>query len=265
MKLQVLSDLHNEFLRSGRMTASHSWRGEIPATEADIIVLAGDIDVGVNGVHWMMEESIRLTKPVIYVLGNHEFYRHEYFSLKQAIRDKAEGTNVSLLDCGCFESDHVRILGVTLWTDYSANKEVPRDLAMFYAGRSMTDHKIIQFDWAGNNGNFKPADALSLHEAEKQWLEGELQKPFQGKTVVVSHHAPHPVCVHPTFPNSPIGPAFYSNLEELIVNHNIDLWIYGHTHSNLDTVINGTRIVSNQAGYPGENVKNFDPRRIIEI
>ena len=136
---------------------------------------------------------------------------------------------------------------------------------MFYAGRDLADHKLIQIKSAGNYSKFKPENALLLHESEKRWLEEQLTKPFQGKTVVVSHHAPHPVCIHPDYPNSPIGAAFYSNPEELIIKYDIDLWVYGHTHSNLDAVVYNTRIVSNQAGYPGENAKNFDSCCLIEI
>ena len=103
MKLHILSDLHNEFLRDSKIMPSYLWQGEIPETDADIIVLAGDIDTGVNGISWIIEESKRLNKPIVYVLGNHEFYRHEYFSLKQKINDKSNGTNVHFLDCDSFE------------------------------------------------------------------------------------------------------------------------------------------------------------------
>ena len=51
MKVQLLSDLHNEFLRNGRADPKHKWTGLIPETQADIIVLAGDIDTGTNGLN----------------------------------------------------------------------------------------------------------------------------------------------------------------------------------------------------------------------
>jgi len=39
----------------------------------------------------------------------------------------------------------------------------------------------------------------------------------------------------------------------------------GHTHANVDCVVDNTRIVSNQAGYPGENVRDFDAELLIEL
>src|SRR5216683_1446202 len=44
MKLQILSDLHLE------MVKPYSWR--IPETVAEVVVLAGDIGVGLSGVNW---------------------------------------------------------------------------------------------------------------------------------------------------------------------------------------------------------------------
>ena len=265
MKLHILSDLHNEFLRHRSPVDGHAWTGSLPETEADLIILAGDIDTGTNGIEWMLKESVRLSKPMLYVLGNHEFYREEYYALKQSIAGRCHGTDVHLLDCGEYRCGEVRFLGLTLWTDYCANPAVPQDLAMYHAGRSLADHALIDFMDGSKQRGFAPADALALHRAELQWLQNRLCESFNGRTVIVTHHAPHPVCDHPQHPNSPIGGAFYSNLEALIANHDIALWVYGHTHANLDTEIYGTRIVSNQAGYPGEKVAGFDPGMIVVV
>ena len=98
MKIQLLSDLHNEFLRNGKHSPDHKWTGVIPETEADIVVLAGDIDTGTNGIEWAIKESERLAKDIIYVLGNHEYYGHEYHRLKEKIAKHCEDTSVYCLD-----------------------------------------------------------------------------------------------------------------------------------------------------------------------
>jgi predicted phosphodiesterase len=57
MRIHLLSDLHNEFETYQPSTV-----------DADIVVLAGDIDVKARGVEW----AKRMFKhPVLYVLGNH--------------------------------------------------------------------------------------------------------------------------------------------------------------------------------------------------
>ncbi len=265
MKIQILSDLHNEFLRHGKKNPGHHWAGVIPQTDADIIILAGDIDTGIKGVEWAVTESERLAKNIIYVLGNHEFYGHEYNSVKEKIARHCEGTGVHCLNPAVYILDNVRFIGATLWTDYSADIRVPQDLAMLYVDKALMDHRVIKYRSGDSNRRFKPHDALAIHMDELNWLKKQLGNSHKGKTVVVTHHGPHPVCQHPTFPVNEISTAFHSDQGNLIEMNDIDVWVYGHTHANLDRVIFDTRIISNQAGYPGEGVSGFDAGFIIEL
>ena len=48
----------------------------------------------------------------------------------------------------------------------------------------------------------------------------------------------------------------------------IDAWIYGHSHTNIDTTIGNTRIVCNQLGYVHYNehlTNGFKPNIVIEL
>jgi len=265
MKIHILSDLHNEFLRNGRLNSLHKWSGCIPDTDADIVILAGDIDTGTRGAEWAINESERLAKPIVYVLGNHEFYGYEYKSLKEEIKHICEGTSVSFLDCGVHVTEGVRIIGATLWTDYEAVENYPLDRVMSTIENILADHHKIQFESNSKTIKFKPHHALTQHNTEINGIRKILSEPFNGETVIVTHHGPHPVCQHPAFPINELSAAFHSDLSQLIEQHDIDLWIYGHTHANLDQVINDTRIVSNQAGYPGENVKGFNASLVMSV
>jgi predicted phosphodiesterase len=57
--------------------------------------------------------------------------------------------------------------------------------------------------------------------------------------------------------------AAYSN-DWLDLVSKADLWIFGHTHEAVDTVVEGCRIVSNPRGYPGEDT-GFLPNFMVEI
>ena len=59
----------------------------------------------------------------------------------------------------------------------------------------------------------------------------------------------------------------YSDRIWLWLNSRIDVWIYGHSHTNIDTEINGTKVVCNQLGYVqcGEREYGFDGRKFIEV
>ena len=61
MKIHILSDLHTEFSDF-----------DPPETDADVVVLAGDIGVGGGGIQWAERRYPKV--PVIDVPGNHEFY-----------------------------------------------------------------------------------------------------------------------------------------------------------------------------------------------
>ena len=65
MKIHYLSDLHLEF---GKMPKNY----RVPAG-TDVVVLAGDIGVGLAGLHWAL---LAFDCPVVYVAGNHEHYGH---------------------------------------------------------------------------------------------------------------------------------------------------------------------------------------------
>lgn len=75
MKVHVLSDLHLEF--SDFVP---------PTTNADLVILAGDIDTKCRGVGWANEN---FTCQVIYVCGNHEFYSGHIDHTLRKMRDGA--------------------------------------------------------------------------------------------------------------------------------------------------------------------------------
>lgn len=254
MKIQPLSDLHLECSRQ---------RWQIPGTDADVVVLAGDIGINGAGVEWAIEESQRLGKPIIYVPGNHEYYETEFHGMTAAMRTAAADTGVHFLVNEAIEIEGVRFLGCTLWTDYRACTECLESQAMMAAWMSITDHMAIRIAQENQQSElFTPEDALTLHQQALQWLAASLETKTE-KTVVVTHHAPSPAAQPPQRPVSPISGAFWSDLECRMGNH-IAAWIFGHTHHSVDTYVKGTRLVSNQRGYPRESC-GFDPTFVIEV
>ena len=235
MKLHILSDLHNEF--SPFIP---------PDTDADVVILAGDIGVGTAGMTWA-EHFIE--KPTIYVAGNHEYYSGDIESDPARFRATAAELGIHFLDCATQVLDDVRFIGATLWTNFelgtSSDREVER--AMRAAHRAMNDFRTI----ALGARRFQPLDAVALFEQAVAFIAGELAKPFDGKTVVVTHHSPSPKSVHPRFKGDAINGAFSSDLEYLMQRPNAPvLWIHGHTHDSFDYVVGGrTRVVANPRGY----------------
>lgn len=252
MKILILSDLHNEF----SVFDPH-------ATDADVIVLAGDIDLGGKGLSWA--RSCWPDRKILYVAGNHEYYFHDYQELHSRLQNEARALGIILLENDQHIADGFRFLGATLWTDFEywgANK---KSFAMEKGKEWLNDFRTIEF----GNRYFTPQDSVDLNLNTLNWLEAKLAEPFEGKTVVVTHHLPSSRSVAPRFADDPVVACFASRLEHLFGK--MDLWIHGHTHNSFDYILNGTRVVCNPRGYVtflGANrAENFDfnPTLIIEI
>ncbi len=255
MKIALYSDLHRETYRS------QAWTLARPA--ADLVILAGDIGSDEQGLHWAAQTFAPL--PIIYVAGNHEYYGGSLARLAQ-FRQTAAALGIHFLEEDELHRDGVRFLGCTLWSDFDLYGAEQRELAMSVAGALIKDYGDID---KRPGQALTPADSRRLHRQSLAWLERALAQPFTGKTVVISHFAPHRRCVAPRFAASPVSPYFVSDLAPLLERHRIDLWCHGHTHTNNDFIAaSGCRIIANQRGYPKEfaaGTMDFRADLLIEL
>jgi predicted phosphodiesterase len=274
VRLWVLSDLHVELTRGWDLPTGD----ERP--RFDVLVIAGDlIPLAERGVRWLCERVP--DRPVIYVLGNHEFYGTDVDRTVEKARAAAAGTNIHLLQHDSIRIGEVTFAGATTWTDFDLFGDPHR--AMVIAAEWMNDFRKIRINRYVER--FRPSHALARHLQARAFLELEMRKPRPGKLVVISHHAPHPGAAlalsDPSRPDDLLAAAYRSDLTALMRpwandGHGAlkpaDLWIYGHTHESEDIVIGATRMVSNAKGYgpwpPQQRVwdnRSFDPNLIIEI
>ena len=249
MKLYILSDIHLEFSTFEPFT-----------TDADVVVLAGDIGKKSNGIIWAREKFP--DKEIIYVPGNHEFYGAQREDTLASMRISAEECKVHLLDNDEVVINGVRFLGSTLWTDFLLFGESKKNEVMMDGQNCLNDFRLIR----EGETLFTPGQSIKLHEQSLAWLTKKLDTPFDGKTVVVTHHLPAALSVVERFMDSLLSACFASNLDHLFGKMNI--WIHGHTHDNLDYVANGTHVVCNPRGYVtyrGSENFHFNPKLVVEI
>jgi predicted phosphodiesterase len=235
VKVQVASDLHLEFL--GKLLPRE--RLISPAHGADLLVLAGDIGNGIEAVEMFKNWPV----PVLYIAGNHEFYGHSLEQMRMDLRNAAAGTHVTFLDNDVKDFGGVRFLGTTLWTDYKLERNRTQRQLMESAGLRISDH--CRIDCSG--GKFTPERALAEHELSRAWLKDALNRPYDGRTVVVTHHGPHRLSVHPRYVGNPVNASFVSDLGEFLPK--ADLWIHGHVHDSFDYKVGGSRVIANPLGY----------------
>jgi predicted phosphodiesterase len=248
MKLHILSDLHIEF-------APH----EIMSSDADVVILAGDIHLGDKGFKWAYD-NIK-NKEVIYVLGNHEFYREATPKLINKLRDKSKGTNIHVLENESVAINGVRFFGCSLWTDFRLLDKM--DISMAQAALQMNDYKKIRV--SPTYQKCRPSYTVVWHNQSKKWLFKEIQKCEESKIVVITHHAPSILSIREKDRNDPLRAAYASNMDDLISSSNISLWIHGHIHTAFDYYIGKTRIISNPLGYPDTPKRGFNPELAVEI
>jgi predicted phosphodiesterase len=248
MRLHILSDLHLEFAPFAP-----------PLVEADAVVLAGDIHIGRNGLKWALDTFPN--RPVIYVLGNHEFYGQKLQKLIAELRAMASGTNIHLLENQSCTIGDVAFLGATLWTDFALNGNPV--VSEVVAQTGINDYRRIRT--LPRYSRLRPADTRHLHMESRRWLEDQVLGLKGRKVVVVTHHAPSPASIPSALAGDPFNPAFASDLGRFVVESEARLWVHGHMHSCCDYMLGKTRVLANPRGYPAEPKIGFNPALVAKV
>lgn len=259
MRLLILSDLHHEL-----------WREKAPHIDSklsrpDIVILAGDINVGTKAVQWAADAFPE--NPVLYVSGNHEAYGKNLDEVQDDIKAACMAVpNVHFLNCSEFIHENVRFIGASLWTDFKLFGDDTRADAMREAESAMNDYKRIRLAKKGYR-KLRAADTAQLHASHKSWIKKKLAEPFSGNTVVITHMAPSMQSVPEQYRADLTSAAYASQTDDLVAQ--ADMWIHGHTHETVDYQIGKCRVVCNPCGYisrdgSAENAQ-FDPAFIAEL
>lgn len=245
MRIHLLSDLHNEF---------DLFEPEV--RDADVVILAGDINVKTRGVEWAKNT---FTCPVLYVPGNHEFYGGHLTRTLEKMR-AASSDQVGGLDRDEVILSGVRFLGATMWTDFAATGNPP--IAAFTAQNGLNDFKQIR---TADFRRIRPADLISESAKTRDWLRAKLADPFDGPTVVITHHAPSMRSLEDNpHAGGHLDAAFANRWEDLMGGDQVALWVHGHSHTAVDYDVAGTRVVCNPRGYPGEDT-DFKPNLVLVV
>ena len=225
-----MSDLHLEFGGFEEFV--------VPDVDRDVLVLAGDIGVG-KGALEFIKEQLKLS-PVVYILGNHEFYHNEVLEVEKFWK-QLDLEDLYVLENSSIVIQNVRFLGCVLWTNFdNHNKEV-----MELAKSVMNDYRTTTL----HGIELAPNDTCRFHQSSINWLQSELTLNQFDKTIVVTHHIPSPSGIHEKYRGDDLNPAFYSDLDELMKSSEPNLWIHGHTHESMNYQIGRTNLICNPRGY----------------
>ena len=157
MRIAYASDLRLEFDSSLTLTG---------LSGADVLVLAGDVDTMPEYyAEFLRKLRLAYAGPVIFVLGNHEYYHGVFPDDRQKYRDAiAHDRQAFLLENESVVIGGTRFLGATLWTDFASGKQMRNCRHM------MSDFEVIHDGLAPCQG---PTVAFS-----KRWRHGDARLPY---------------------------------------------------------------------------------------
>ncbi len=242
-RILVLSDLHFEHHRDhGR-----SFARALDGSGVDVVVVAGDLaPADVLGDALDLLCGALGDTPIVYVAGNHEHYGASREQVHECVaRAMRAHAQLTALDCGSARIAGVRFLGAPLW--FRRPPDVARLRQHMHDFAAISDFESWVYE--------ENARAL-------RFLATELRR----GDVVVTHHLPTFASVAPRWRGSPLNAFFVCDVEQLLRERAPALWIHGHTHESVDTMVGPTRIVCNPFGYVrlDENA-TFDPRKLVEV
>jgi hypothetical protein len=218
IRINLVSDLHLECFRLAETPALDYRKLHAKPEEVDVYVLAGDIDdTGLTALNFLSYMNT-LGKPVLYLLGNHEYYYSDgYGSLADRYRaafaeKQSLYHNITLLD----DSGHnlhghyidllgVRFIGATLWTDFglltknNTANTLNKGEVLANAKAAMRDYVRIGKNAEGTaplltgpvsaDARLEPQDILTANARARSNIYRTLLASSL-PTVVISHHAP---------------------------------------------------------------------------
>lgn len=266
MKIQIASDLHLEFIARWSDKEFNERSPILKPTDADVLVLAGDIVGKFDAEDALWFSSLCNHYPlVIYILGNHEFYDKDMTETLSSICPNFCHRVNAVTGKGNFlwlENDYYVIknllfLGATFWTNY--RKGNPMEMMM--AERAISDFSYVTY----NSKKLSAADILKKNAVSVKYIETALHNiTTKGqKRVVVTHHLPSYLSTT-KYSDATLNSAFASQLDNLV--EMADVWIHGHTHKSYQYSIGNAQVHCNPRGY-GEHGQNKEYKNdyVIEI
>jgi predicted phosphodiesterase len=272
MRIHPTSDWHIDIRHN-------DWRP--PPVDADVVVHVGDLRAPATLSIPALRAAYPDVQHLLYVPGNHDFYSdHRHPDTKTTWEEQRARTpgvaakhDVTLLDDQSIVIDGVRFIGATLWSDFMMRPPYISFADAQRSAKAMNDYRLIKTGRGRSHDVLMTRDTINAFKASRAFIEMKLAKPFDGETVVCTHHAPSRQSLQRSNVLTDLDWCYASDLESLMTGPDAPaLWLHGHIHGNRDYVIGGTRVVCNPRGYPTHFMANsprenphFDPQLIVEV
>ena len=248
--IRLVSDVHLEHYNENNLP---NFCDIVTPNKNDILCLLGDIGNPYQSSYYKFLSWCRDNfHTVLVIAGNHEYYGSSIPEVNNLIQKICKELDIHFLNNSVYIHKNIAFIGTILWS------YIPPELYDFISTR-MNDYRLIQ--------NLTPEKSSKFFLENINFLEKSIDtlRKQNYKIVILSHHTPSRT-------NTSFAPyerelqncAFSTNLCDIIKK--VDLWMYGHTHfNNVGNVIYkyNVPLVSNQMGYPGHLVENFNKDFVV--
>jgi len=262
MKILVLADLHVDEIWDREFLIRLGEAIEYVGQDADLMIVAGDLaetaaSTWPSAIRWL--GTLYPSAKTVILPGNHDYYYGGNLSTLDRQLDRiCREAGCAFGQCRRLVQGDVRVLMTTLWTDlrlYEAEGEEAVSHSIWHASQMMPDYGYGVITVGDPERQLSPEDTIRIHKKQLAWLGSELVKPWQGKTMVVTHHAPSAEVAGPM---TPLSPCFTSNLDAAIEKFRPDVWLFGHTHRLAEIRMAGGTLLRNvSVGYE-DDMSGFD-------
>jgi len=240
IKIQFASDLHLE----RNLISEHFSKNPIEPV-ADILILAGDITEYKRIMYEdkFFDDVSKNFEQVWIIPGNHEYYNiHDLSLINKPFLNIKIRDNVTLLNNQNIVYKGINFIFSTLWTDVPVDKMLAVQIGMM-------DYFYIKKDDNIDSGyDLTVSDINKIHARDFAYVKKTVEENTEEKVFIVTHHAPTKAVIERYRLSEPLNAGFVTELHPFIWDNDIDYWLYGHTHKNIDFELNGTKIISNQFG-----------------
>jgi predicted phosphodiesterase len=234
----ALSDLHVDYEENA------SWVRQLSLTDFthDVLILAGDISASRSRLAWSLEALARRFDALMFVPGNHDLWVVRDADVSDSIEKFHRVLRIAR-DCGAWTTPRdfgdISIIPLFSWYDHSL-AEPHAELELRWM-----DYRACRWP-----GNMSDVDVACYFAGLNRYVSPEAQY-----VMTFSHFLPRidvmPDCVPPgrRWYYSVLGSA---DLDRQLRALGSRLHVYGHSHFNRRTMIDGVTYVNNAFGYPSE-------------
>jgi len=246
---QIASDLHIEKFNYNSSIEDYI----IPS--ADNLILAGDIGslYKIDQLKDFLLQASKLFYTILYIPGNHEYYTMygyqpiTFKALQQRVNNLSNNIkNLYVINRNSVRFKNTCIIGCTLWSQPTC--KVPPYIVRI--------HK------------FHTEDYINEHQKDLAYIKYMINycKKEKFKLIIITHHPPTLKALIGAKKRKQFQSLYATDLEYLLDNKHINLWICGHTHKNINiTSDKGCKIITNQKGKIKDKIKDYSKTFTIEI